>query len=330
MPLLPTSSLSALRRLLSKPPTSAASFRRVDTAAFSAARRIQLQQQHQKPIHNHNQQHQQHQQHKQHQQQYRSYSNGAPPPPQSPLKVWPFILILLSGSGAYMFMVQQRLKESTSKTSMPALPPPSEPTPAFSPSSVAVIFVLGGPGSGKGTQCARLVRDFHFTHLSAGDLLRAEQTRPGSEFGAEIRAAIKNGDIVRQEVTVALLSNAIRAALVDGRGKFLIDGFPRKMDQAVLFEKEVVPARFTLFYECGEEVMRERILVRGQTSGREDDNVESIKKRFRTFVDTSMPVVRYFEAEGRVVSVDAARGVDEVYEDTKRACEKWLGGELGK
>jgi len=59
---------------------------------------------------------------------------------------------------------------------------PKKDTPTFSPDKVTVLFVLGGPGAGKGTQCANLVRDYNFTHLSAGDLLRAEQERPGSEY----------------------------------------------------------------------------------------------------------------------------------------------------
>ncbi len=115
------------------------------------------------------------------------------------------------------------------------------------PAKVTVLFVLGGPGAGKGTQCSRLVEAFDFCHLSAGDLLRAEQTREGSEFGEMIRTHIREGTIVPVEVTVKLLENAMLDALKtktgdhwsDGRGRFLVDGFPRKMDQAVKFEEEV-------------------------------------------------------------------------------------------
>lgn len=182
-----------------------------------------------------------------------------------------------------------------------------------------MLFVLGGPGAGKGTQCANLVRDYHFNHLSAGDLLRSEQERPGSEFGDMIKTYIKEGQIVPMEVTIQLLENAMKEKIQQGGGrKFLIDGFPRKMDQAIAFEEKVVPSKFTLFFDCPEETMRERLLNRGKTSGRADDNEESIKKRFRTFVDTSMPVVEHFEKEGRVVKVDARPGPEEVYEDVKK------------
>ncbi|KAI1485945.1 uridylate kinase [Biscogniauxia mediterranea] len=212
-------------------------------------------------------------------------------------------------------------------------------TPTFSGDKVTVIFVLGGPGAGKGTQCARLVADYGFTHLSAGDLLRAEQARAGSEFGDLIRDYIKNGLIVPMEVTIALLESAMTSAMLSAsspplppdtprsqlRGRFLIDGFPRKFDQAVKFEEAVCPARLVLFYDCPEAEMERRLLERGKTSGRDDDNADSIRKRFRTFVETSMPVVDHYERLGKVVRIDAARSPDEVYRDTQQQLRQRLG-----
>jgi UMP-CMP kinase len=200
----------------------------------------------------------------------------------------------------------------------PAITAPKRDQPLFQPGTgsnqALVIFVLGGPGAGKGTQCANLVRDYGFAHLSAGDLLRAEQDRPSSEFGDMIKENIKNGQIVPMEVTIQLLENAMLESIsTTSNRKFLIDGFPRKMDQALKFEEVVVKSKFTLFFDCDEETMHERLLGRGKTSGRADDNEESIKKRFRTFVETSMPVVEHFEKEGRVVKVDATKGPEEVY-----------------
>ena len=204
-------------------------------------------------------------------------------------------------------------------------------TPRFSSSSVTVVFLLGGPGSGKGTQSSNLVADFGFTHLSAGDLLRAEQVRPGSQYGELIKSYIKDGKILPMEITVALLSNAMAEALesgaagdkkTSGKARFLIDGFPRKLDQAEFFETTVCPSEFTLFLNCPEGVMEERLLKRGETSGRDDDNAESIRKRFRVFVDTSMPVVKAFEEQHKVVAVEATGDVDEVYARIRDGFEK--------
>jgi len=94
------------------------------------------------------------------------------------------------------------------------------------------------------------------------------------------------------------------------------------MDQATKFESVVVPSAFTLFFDCPEDVMEQRLLNRGKTSGRADDNAESIKKRFKTFVDTSMPVVEYFEKEGRVEKISATEKPDAVYVKVKEALRR--------
>ncbi|KAJ9200577.1 hypothetical protein DTO164E3_2898 [Paecilomyces variotii] len=206
-------------------------------------------------------------------------------------------------------------------------------TPRFAPDEVDVVFVLGGPGAGKGTQSENLVRDYGFTHLSAGDLLRAEQVREGSQYGDLIRNYIKEGKIVPMEITVALLSNAMSDTLAKRRSgvdsdtkkpakpRFLIDGFPRKLDQAVFFEETVAPSKFTLFLSCPEDVLEARLLKRGETSGRDDDNIESIKKRFRTFIDTSMPVVDEFRKQGKVVAIEAVGTKEDVYARIREGIE---------
>lgn len=98
-------------------------------------------------------------------------------------------------------------------------------SPLWSSDNVTVIFVLGGPGAGKGTQCSKLVSDYGFKHLSAGDLLREEQDRPGSDFGEMIKTYIKEGTIVPMEVTIQLLENAMKKSMEEEKkSMFLIDG----------------------------------------------------------------------------------------------------------
>ncbi|CAK7347694.1 unnamed protein product [Dovyalis caffra] len=175
-----------------------------------------------------------------------------------------------------------------------------------------VVFVLGGPGSGKGTQCANIVEHFGYTHLSAGDLLRAE-IKSGSENGTMIQNMIKEGKIVPSEVTIKLLQKAIQDS---GNDKFLIDGFPRNEENRAAFEAvtKIEPA-FVLFFDCPEEEMERRILTRNQ--GREDDNIETIRKRFKVFLESSLPVVEYYDSKGKVRKVDAAKPVEEVFETVK-------------
>src|SRR5437016_2764595 len=102
------------------------------------------------------------------------------------------------------------------------------------------------------------------------------------------------------------------------------------MDQALMFESDVCPSKFILFFDCPEDVMLQRLLNRGRTSGRSDDNIESIKKRFRTFEETSMPVVDYFEKEGKVVKIDATKSPEEVYRVVKEKMREKLKGDLEK
>jgi len=191
----------------------------------------------------------------------------------------------------------------------------------FDHAKITVVFVLGGPGAGKGTQCGKLAEDFNFCHLSAGDLLRIEQNREGSQYSELIRTWIREGSVVPVEVISKLLENAMHAALkdktgegwTDGQGRFLIDGFPRKMDQALTFDETVCLSSLVIYFSTTEEVMLGRLLERGKTSGREDDNVEVIKKRFHTYKSDTMPVIEYYKCQGKVVEVDSSGSVEEVY-----------------
>jgi len=196
---------------------------------------------------------------------------------------------------------------------------------AFDQSKVKVVYVLGGPGAGKGSNCQRLVDDFDFVHLSAGDLLRAEQNREGSEYGDLIRHNIREGTIVPMEVTIKLLENAMRESIDKGQSRFLIDGFPRKLDQAHKFDESVCPSSLVLVLTCPEKVLLERLLERGKTSGRDDDNEESIKKRFKTFTETSSPVIEYYRGSGKVLELDSTPPLDEVYASVRAGVQEKLG-----
>jgi len=180
-----------------------------------------------------------------------------------------------------------------------------------------VVFVLGGPGAGKGTQCSNLVDHYGFVHLSAGDLLRAEM-HSGSQYGNMIAEMIKNGQIVPSSVTVGLLDQAMQKSQSK---KFLIDGFPRNAENNDTWEKEMNPKvnlGFLLFFDCPENVMEERLLKRGVFSGRTDDNLDSIKKRFKTYVDQTIPTIQYYESKGKVVHIHADQTPDKVWEEVKR------------
>ncbi|XP_061588577.1 UMP-CMP kinase [Cololabis saira] len=190
-----------------------------------------------------------------------------------------------------------------------------------------VVFVLGGPGAGKGTQCSRIVENYSYTHLSAGDLLREERAREGSEYGQLISDHIKDGKIVPVEITINLLRKAMEETMKQDEKSFcfLIDGFPRNEDNLQGWVRVMdgkADIKFVLFFDCGNEVCIDRCLERGKSSGRTDDNRESLEKRIQTYLQSTRPIIEVYEKEGKVRTVDASRSVDEVFADVKAILDK--------
>jgi UMP-CMP kinase len=185
------------------------------------------------------------------------------------------------------------------------------PKATFSPEEVAVIFVLGGPGAGKGTQCTEITTKMpDFVHLSAGDLLREERSRSDSKFGALINHHIREGTIVPMQITISLLE---RAMLEHPQCRaFLIDGFPRNVAQGIAFEAQVCPCREVLFFDCPEDILIERVLGRAASSGRDDDNMESIKKRLVTYRETTLPVISHYESQAKVHKIDCCGSIQTI------------------
>merc|ERR1739847_56166 len=129
-----------------------------------------------------------------------------------------------------------------------------------------IIWLVGGPGSGKGTQCDRIVGKFGFTHLSSGELLRGEALS-GTPRGMQLFRVMEQGLLVPDEEVVGLLKDAIYSKSSDAKG-FIIDGFPANLEQARLFEEMIV-------FELNEEVMKIRLKERSNF----DDKPDAILKR---------------------------------------------------
>ena len=178
-----------------------------------------------------------------------------------------------------------------------------------------VIFILGGPGSGKGTQCALLKENIPLLHVSSGDVLRAE-VASGSELGKKIDADIKEGRLVDQAVVLQLIRKAIEASPHE---IVLLDGFPRSASQLEEFEREVCPCHFAVYFNCTEEEMLNRIHARAAAAAagekRSDDNDEAAKKRFRVFQNQSIAAIEMLKRVGKLHEINAMREKDQVYHD---------------
>jgi len=203
---------------------------------------------------------------------------------------------------------------------------PREPLPKPN-----VVFVLGGPGSGKGTMCSLAQAQLGWIHLSVGDLLRAER-KAGGATADTIEQHLTAGEIVPNEITVTLLQSAMeKASRSTGKINFLIDGFPRSLDNLEgwyqTFGRESDLPKM-LYFECPYDVLEGRILGRAKYSGRSDDNIESVKLRFDTFKSKTLPTLEVFQGKNKVVQVDASQGREEVYAIVIKSLEAYTDPEL--
>jgi len=183
-----------------------------------------------------------------------------------------------------------------------------------------VVFILGGPGSGKGTMCELAQIQLGWVHLSAGDLLRA-QRKKGGETANIIEEFIKDGKLVPYKIIVNLLKSAMELSTrMTGQNNFLVDGFPRSINNLEGWS-EVMGSEIDLpkmmYFECPYGVLEKRIMGRAKYSGRSDDNLESIKLRFDTFKEETLPTVEHFKIKTKCIEVDASLERLAVYEILK-------------
>lgn len=180
-----------------------------------------------------------------------------------------------------------------------------------------VVFVLGGPGAGKGTMCELAESQLGWAHLSTGELLRAEIENNGPS-AATVKEFIDAGRLVSDDIMLTLLQNAMeRATRTTGNRNFLLDGFPRSQSNLEawfeIFGREAeLPTM--LYFECPYEVLEQRVLGRARYTNRSDDNVESLKARFETFKADTLPTVEEFRRRNKVVEIDTSQDRQAVYQ----------------
>lgn len=185
-----------------------------------------------------------------------------------------------------------------------------------------VLFVLGGPGSGKGTQCDNIVKQYGFKHLSAGELLR-EEVKRGTSLGEEINGYVSKGEMVPGLTTVKLIRQAMEERGWD-KHIFIIDGYPRNFSNIDYWKthiKDDVEIVGVLYLSCPEEVMKQRIMKRGETSGRSDDNEETFKTRIRVYLEETTPVIEHYKKEDKVFEASAEGTIEECFAECKKIIE---------
>ncbi len=176
------------------------------------------------------------------------------------------------------------------------------------------LVLLGPPGSGKGTQAARLKEHLQVPHISTGDLLRAE-VAAGSKLGLEAKEVMARGELVSDAILLGMLED--RFSRDDTRNGFILDGYPRNLAQADALGKllEKIGQKFdaAVQLDVPTELLVERIAGRAQAEGRADDTPESVRTRLQVYTDQTAPVIEYYRNQGELTVVDGVGSLDEVF-----------------
>ncbi len=176
------------------------------------------------------------------------------------------------------------------------------------------LVLLGAPGSGKGTQAARLKEHLQVPHISTGDLLRAE-VAAGSPLGLQAKEVMARGDLVSDEILLGMLED--RFSRADTGGGFILDGYPRNLAKAdaldALLGRIGQPMDYAVQLEVPVEMLVERIAGRAQAEGRADDSPESVRKRLQVYDTQTAPVIEFYRSHGQLTMIDGVGSLDEVF-----------------
>lgn len=176
------------------------------------------------------------------------------------------------------------------------------------------LVLLGAPGSGKGTQAARLKEHLQVPHISTGDLLRAE-VAAGSRLGLEAKEVMARGELVSDAILLGMLED--RFSRPDTRNGFILDGYPRNLAQADALDQLLArigqPMDYAVQLEVPTELLVERIAGRAQAEGRADDSPDSVRTRLQVYDSQTAPVVEYYRQHGRLTVVDGVGSLEQVF-----------------
>lgn len=186
------------------------------------------------------------------------------------------------------------------------------------------IVIFGAPGSGKGTQSDKLIEHYNLFHISTGDVLR-DNIRRGTDLGKTAKGYIDQGQLVPDELIIDILAQVLDDNKDKAGEGVIFDGFPRTIPQAEALE-QLLADRGTQIdavvgLEVPEEELIKRILLRGQMSGRSDDNEDTARKRLETYHNQTSPLKAYYEEQGKYRAINGLGSIDSIFELIKEALD---------
>ncbi|MDE7403272.1 MAG: adenylate kinase [Muribaculaceae bacterium] len=189
------------------------------------------------------------------------------------------------------------------------------------------IVLFGAPGSGKGTQSARLIDEYKLYHISTGELLR-DHIRRGTELGKTADKYISQGQLIPDQLMIDILDDVLEKEAA-GKNGVVFDGFPRTIPQAEalseLLRKRGTDLHAVVGLEVPEDELVNRMLERGKQTGRADDNIETIKRRLDVYHNQTLPLKDYYTDKGKYLKINGSGIVDEIFQDIANQLEDKTG-----
>jgi len=205
------------------------------------------------------------------------------------------------------------------------------------------LILLGPPGAGKGTQAANIVKEYSIPHISTGDIFR-KNIKEGTELGIKAKEYMDKGLLVPDELVVAIVKD--RLTEEDCKKGFLLDGFPRTINQADALDKELTDLGYKLDKVINIDVSKEELIERavgrrvckdcgatyhikfnapkventcdvcgGELIQRKDDTIETVSKRIEVYLEQTQPLIDYYEKKGILINIDGKQDIDKVFKD---------------
>lgn len=186
------------------------------------------------------------------------------------------------------------------------------------------IVIFGAPGSGKGTQSDRLIQHYGFHHISTGDVLR-DHIKRGTELGKVAEGYIKQGQLIPDELMIDILGSVLDDNAEATAKGVIFDGFPRTIPQAQalgeMMRKRGSDIHAVVGLEVEDDELVDRLLKRGQMSGRSDDNLETINQRLKVYHSQTSPLRDYYKGEGKYNAVQGMGSIDDIFESIKKVVD---------
>ncbi|MBQ2164379.1 MAG: adenylate kinase [Muribaculaceae bacterium] len=186
------------------------------------------------------------------------------------------------------------------------------------------IVIFGAPGSGKGTQSENLIKHYELFHISTGDVLR-DHIKRGTELGKTAKQYIDQGQLIPDELMIGILAQVIDDNKEAAQNGVIFDGFPRTIPQAealeTLLNERGTSVSAVVGLEVPEQELIDRLVKRGQMSGRSDDNEETIKKRLAVYHNQTSPLQEFYKEKGLYKAIKGTGTIDGIFEDIKAAID---------